>query len=62
MLVPDISKYSTTSGCSGSAATRRSGSCRSRRDPAERVETMRLPGATRSGLATRSKGVGPREE
>ena len=52
----------TTPGCCGSAATRRSGRSMSMRDPGERRDTIRFPGATRSGLATRSNGVGPREE
>ena len=39
----------------------RGAACRSA-SPAARVDTMRLPGATRSGLAKRSKAVGPRDE
>ena len=62
MLVPDSSKCSNTVGWLESPATRLAGNRRSRCDPADRVETMRLPGAIRSGLATRSRRVGPRDE
>ena len=60
MLVPDISKYSSTCGKAGSPATRPEPLSRS--EPAARVETILFPGASRSGLTAWSMDVGPREE
>src|SRR4029078_12519299 len=62
ILVREISMCSFRAGADASAATRRSGKSRSSYEPGARRETMRLPGATRSGLATRSGAVGPRDE
>ena len=58
MLVPDSVKYS---GWPVAPGTRRCSNSLNRRLPRAASDTMFTPGATRSGLASRSKRVGPRE-
>ncbi len=62
MLVPDSSKYALFQGWVRSPAIRLSGNWRSRVEPVDRVDQILLPGARRSGLATRLKRAGPRDE
>src|ERR1041385_6237380 len=57
MLVPLNSMYAAFPG----AATTRSGYVVDSALPAADADTMRLPGATRSGFSTPSTAVGPRE-
>ena len=59
MLVPDISKYSTTSGCSGSAATRRSGRSRSRCEPGGARGHDAVAGRHQVGLGDEVEGRRP---
>ncbi len=58
MLVPDSVKYSDFPCEPG---TRSSGNSWNRRLPFAASETMLTPGASRSGLASKSNRVGPRE-